>query len=206
MNLVFDFGAVLFEWRPALLVQASFPAQAATPEAAGELAGAIFHHPDWLEFDRGVLALDAVVGRTAQRLGLPQAAVQGLMSGVGERLMPMADSVALLERLRRRRESCGDVRLYFLSNMPAPYARVLEQRHAFVGWFDGGIFSGDAKLIKPQPAIFELLQSRYALDPAKTIFIDDLPVNVQAARDCGWKALHFESAAGLQRQQQAQLG
>ena len=33
MNLVFDFGAVLFHWQPAQLVAESFPDLAATPQA-----------------------------------------------------------------------------------------------------------------------------------------------------------------------------
>ena len=47
MNLVFDFGAVLFRWQPELLVQTHFAARAASAQAAQELVRAIFHHPDW---------------------------------------------------------------------------------------------------------------------------------------------------------------
>jgi len=122
------------------------------------------------------------------------------MSRIPEHLLPIPETVALLSRLNQRRERQGDVRLYFLSNMPAPFARALEQRHVFLQWFDGGVFSGDARLIKPQPEIFRLLQSRYALDPAQTVFIDDLLANVQAARAHGWRSIHFESAAQLDSQ------
>lgn len=197
-NIVFDFGAVLFTWRPQLLVQQVFPLQAATAAAARELAAAIFHHQDWQEFDRGTMQLAAVVASTAQRLGLPHAAVHTLMSGIAEHLAPIPQTVALLERLQQRRTEVGDVRLYFLSNMPEPYARVLEQRHAFLGWFDGGLFSGDVRLVKPQPEIFQTLQTRYGLEPGQTIFIDDLPANVQAARAHGWHGIHFESAEQLE--------
>ena len=88
--------------------------------------------------------------------------------------------------------------MYFLSNMPMPYARVLEQRHAFLKNFDGGIFSGDVKLIKPDPAIYELLESRYLLDPGHTLFIDDLKSNVEAAKKRGWHGIHFESTAQME--------
>ncbi len=103
----------------------------------------------------------------------------------------------LLAGLRERRETRGDVRLYFLSNMPAPYARVLEERHPFIGWFDGGIFSGDVNLIKPEPAIYSLLAARHGLEPARTVFIDDMHANVQAARELGWQGIHFESPPQL---------
>jgi putative hydrolase of the HAD superfamily len=204
-NIVFDFGAVLFTWRPQLLVQQVFPLQAATAAAARELSAAIFHHRDWQEFDRGTMQLASVVTSTAQRLGLPHVAVQTLMSGIAEHLAPIPQTVALLERLRQRRAAADDVRLYFLSNMPEPYARVLEQRHAFLGWFDGGLFSGDVRLVKPEPEIFQTLQTRYALEPQQTLFIDDLPANVEAARAHGWHGIHFESAEQLEPQLQAHL-
>ena len=199
-NIVFDFGAVLFTWQPQLLVQTHFPAQAATPDAARQLAADIFHHHDWQSFDGGTLELPAVSERTARRLGLPHQTLHALMARIPEHLQPIPETVALLSRLNQRREQHGDVRLYFLSNMPAPFARALEQRHAFLKCFDGGVFSGDARLIKPQAEIFQLLQSRYALDPAQTVFIDDLLANVEAARRHGWRGIHFESAALLDRQ------
>ena len=60
----------------------------------------------------------------ARRLALPQANLATFMSGIGERLTPIADTVDWLARLRERRDRTGDVRLYFLSNMPEPFARV----------------------------------------------------------------------------------
>ncbi len=197
-NIVFDFGAVLFTWRPDLLVQEVFPSEAATPAAARQLANAIFHHADWLAFDGGTLELATVVQRTAQRLQLAQAPLSGLVHSIPEHLVPIPETVALLERLVARREKQGDVHLYYLSNMPAPFARLLEQRHPFLAWFEGGVFSGDAKLVKPQSEIFQLLQTRYGLDPAKTVFIDDLPANVEAARTRGWQGIHFASAAQVE--------
>ena len=79
-----------------------------------------------------------------------------------------------------------------------PFARVLEQRHQFLGLFDGGVFSGDVLLAKPQPEIYELVETRYGLEPPSTIFVDDLLANVLVARARGWQAVHFESAAQLE--------
>ncbi len=199
-NIVFDFGAVVFSWRPEEIVRTLFPVHANTPAAAQRLARAIFHHADWQEFDRGTLEPAAVIERTALRLQLPEAAVHNLVTGIPEHLAPLPDTVDLLARLRQRREQRGDIKLYYLSNMPEPYARVLQQRHTFLGWFDGGLFSGDVKLVKPQPEIFRMLESRYALEPANTVFIDDLVANVEAARAHGWRAIHFESAQQLDPQ------
>jgi putative hydrolase of the HAD superfamily len=79
--------------------------------------------------------------------------------------------------------------------MSIPFARTLERKYEFLKWFDGGIFSGDVQLIKPEPEIYALLESRYQLQAAETIFIDDLLVNIEAAKARGWHGIHFESAA-----------
>jgi putative hydrolase of the HAD superfamily len=122
-----------------------------------------------------------------------------LLEGIGERLVPMPESIALLDRLHALRaeqkaKGVEPLNLYFLSNMPVRYARTLERLHAFLREFDGGIFSGDVLLIKPEPAIYQLLQTRYALNPAQTIFIDDLLCNIEAAQAQGWHGIHFKNA------------
>lgn len=209
LNIVFDFGAVLFTWRPVELVARYFPAQASTSAQAGHLAHEVFGHADWSNFDRGTLDMHTVVQRTSQRLDLDHAALTELVEGIGDLLTPMPEMVALLKHLHARRtpnssDSGGGprgehpLRLYYLSNMPLPYARTLEKNNAFLQWFDGGIFSGDVKVIKPEPAIYQMLQSRYQLEPAHTVFIDDLLGNVQAAREQGWHGIHFKSAQQLQ--------
>ena len=198
MNFVFDLGAVLVQWQPQELLRQHFPNEAGSPEQAKALAGDFFHHADWMSFDRGTLPMDSVIARTGERLGLPGPAVASLVTGIGDYLTALPDTVALLARLRALRERDSSIRLYYLSNMPQPYARTLEQRHDFFQWFDGGVFSGDVNHIKPEPAIYELLESRYALQPERTVFIDDLALNIAAAQARGWHGIQFESAPQVQ--------
>ena len=201
MNVVFDLGAVLLTWQPVLLMQKHFPDHAPTAEAAHALARSVFVHEDWERFDGGLHEFEDVLQCVTARLGLPFEGLHGALAPgpIGERLLPIEGTLEILASLRRRREHSGDVRLYYLSNMPQSYARMLESRHGFLGWFDGGIYSGDVRLIKPDPAIYKLLASRHDLKPADTVFIDDTLVNVQAARELGWYAIHFESPAQLAR-------
>ncbi len=201
MNIVFDFGAVLFTWRPGQLLQEAFPALHHEPDQAARLAHQIFGHPDWHDFDRGVLTMDAVIANTATRLDLPLAALGAMVRRIGAHLTPIPASLALLGELHARRQvGAGVTGLFFLSNMPEPYARTLQQKYDFLKWFDGGIFSADVQRIKPDPAIYQLLQDRHALVPERTLFIDDLKANVHAAQSLGWHAIHFESPLQLQAQ------
>jgi putative hydrolase of the HAD superfamily len=203
VNIVFDFGAVLFTWQPGLLIQAHFPEQAASLAQQAALSHAVFGHADWHDFDRGVLTVSQVSARTAKRLGLYEPALQALIEGIAEHLQPMPETLAVLAQLRALRAQPGSkLRLYFLSNMPLSYARVLEHKHAFISWFDGGIFSADVQHIKPEPEIYAMLERRYQLDPSQTLFIDDLAGNVAQAQSRGWQGIHFESAAQLKAQLQ----
>ena len=198
MNLVFDFGGVLFAWKPADMLARHFPQEAGDPVRAAALAHAVFGDADWHAFDRGTLEMDTVVQRTCLRLQLDGGQLHALVRNIGELLTPMADTVAVLQKLHRQRAQQPDLRLYYLSNMPQSYARTLQQRHAFLNCFDGGVFSGDVQYIKPEPEIYHLLQSRYALNPAQTVFIDDMAGNVHAAQRLGWQGIHFRSAQQLQ--------
>ncbi len=200
MNFVFDLGAVLLTWEPVALVRAHLGAHAPTAEAAHALAREMFHHEDWLGFDRGTHALDVAVGLMAQRLALPADTLSALLAPMGERLQPIAVSVELLDSLRRRREGGDCLHLYYLSNMPVPYARALEQRAPFLDWFEGGIFSGDVKVLKPQREIYALLADRFGLVGANTVFIDDSKANVEAAQAFGWHAIHCEAPSRLAAQ------
>ncbi len=198
MNYVFDFGAVLVNWQPVNMLAECFPQQADSPAHAGHLAHEVFAHTDWHNYDRGALTMDEVITRTSARLGLDAQRFGALARSIGQRLLPMPQSIDWLASLKARRDAGEDLRLYFLSNMPVDYARELERSYDFVGWFDGGIFSGDVGSIKPEPAIYQQLQQRHALVPQHTVFFDDLLGNVQAARAQGWHGIHFHNAAQAQ--------
>jgi putative hydrolase of the HAD superfamily len=204
-NVVFDLGAVLLNWEPVSLVHAALAPHTPTAEAAHALAREMFHHEDWLGFDRGTHSLEDAVGRMALRLSLPADRLNATLAPLGERLEPIAVTLELLGSLRARRDAGEPVRLYYLSNMSVPFARVLEQRHAFFRWFDGGIFSGDVRMLKPQPEIYELLAARYGLQASEVVFIDDSAANVVAARKLGWQAIHCEAPSALPAQLAAYL-
>jgi putative hydrolase of the HAD superfamily len=205
MNVVFDLGAVLFAWEPTRLVQAHLAQHAPTEAAAAALGRALFHHDDWTGFDCGTRTLDDAIARMTARLSLPAEPLHTMLEGLGERLEPIGVTVDMLEQLIAHREAGQPLRLYYLSNMPAPYARALERRHAFMQRFDGGVFSGDVKFLKPEREIYEVLAMRYGLDPAQTVFIDDSAANVEAARAFGWQAIHCTAPAMLPSQLQRYL-
>lgn len=200
--VVFDFGAVLFQWRPLALLQQVVPTLAPDEAAARALAAQVFESftpdSDWARFDLGLVDEATLAMRIGARIGAPAAEVRRIVDAIPAHLQPQADTVALLQRLQ-----VAGHRLYYLSNMPRPYADHLERANPFIASFADGIFSGRVGLMKPHDAIFALAVQRFGLDPAQTLFIDDHLGNVQAARRLGWQAVQFVDAAQCTRDVQA---
>ena len=63
--------------------------------------------------------------------------------------------------------------------------------------FDTVVLSSEVGIVKPDPAIYQLTAERLGVSPADCLMIDDLPVNVEGAREAGMKAVLFESTDQL---------
>ena len=81
-------------------------------------------------------------------------------------------------------------KIYFLSDMidiTYDYLKdILED-------FDGGAYSYQEHIKKPDEKFFKILISRYNLDVKETIYFDDRMKNIEAANKIGIKAIKFET-------------
>ena len=187
--VVFDLGGVLIDWDPRHLYRKLF----AGDEAAMEHFLATVctqewhrHHDAGRSFAEGARLLKTEHPDKAELIDAFGNREGEMMAGA------IAGTVEILQELRDRA-----VPLYALSNWPAesfPHAR---ERFDFLGWFRGILVSGDVKVIKPDPRIFELLLERFAIDPLSAIFIDDVEANAAAACAFGIHAIQFTNPAAL---------
>jgi len=77
-------------------------------------------------------------------------------------------------------------KVYILSNFSPETFRLLEsQQPEFFALFDGIVVSGDIGLIKPDLNIYEYTLTTCNIDRTKACFIDDQPVNIDAAQKVG---------------------
>ena len=67
------------------------------------------------------------------------------------------------------------------------------------------MLSGEVRLLKPDPRIFQMLLQRYAIDPARAIYVDDHAGNVEPARKLGMHGIHF-NGPDLLRNELTSLG
>jgi HAD superfamily hydrolase (TIGR01509 family) len=101
-------------------------------------------------------------------------------------------SVGILEELNAR-----GTPLYAITNWNGETFWETRGRFPFLSLFRDIIVSGDEKLLKPEPAIFQLLARRSGIDLKQSIFIDDSEKNVKGAEAMGMKGHHFTSPEGL---------
>lgn len=84
--------------------------------------------------------------------------------------------------------------IYYLSNWSrwSRDALVKNNTFDFLKYFDGGIFSCDCGLSKPDEKIYKKLFEKYNLNPGHTIFFDDRHENISAAINCGMTGILFD--------------
>jgi epoxide hydrolase-like predicted phosphatase len=149
---------------------------------------------------RSGLGRDANLGRIseadfAQALGrlygLDESATEELLAELwdwysGELNTEMAD---YFQRLRPR------YRTAILSNAAAGGRREEERRYCFSAMADVLVYSYEVGIEKPDRRIYEITCERLGVRPSEVVFLDDLEVNVVAARQVGMRAVRFQSTA-----------
>ena len=190
MNIVFDLGGVVFNWQPDAIIRGIFE----NADTQNVVRKKIFEHSDWVELDRGSIALEQAIDRGAARTGLPAEDIERLLGAVPRFLTPIEATIELIHELSSTRN-----RLFVLSNMHLASIAYLEQHHRFWDVFDGIVISSRIKMVKPEIQIYEHLLNRYQLEPGDTVFIDDLQENLAAASSIGIQTIRFTDSAKCRR-------
>lgn len=190
-NVIFDLGGVVFDWNPDHIVSRVQP----VPELRAALKEALFGHPDWRLFDRGTLTEPEMIRRLQMRLGATRQEVDTIFEAVRNSLVEKPETIDLLRALRGQ-----GTPLYCLSNMPASIYAHLRRRHHFWDAFSGIVISGEVQMMKPEPEVFMHLLTAFNLRADETVFVDDLPANIDSARQVGLHAVWFKDAAQCRRE------
>lgn len=181
--VVFDLGGVLIDWDPRNLYRSLF----AGDEAGMERFLREVCSPTWnAAQDAGrpwSEAIDLLVAEHPDQREL----IVAYRERWHEMLVgPVAGTVAVLSEL-----VASGVPVYALSNWSTETFPIARRQFEFLSWFHGVVLSGEVRLVKPDPAIFRHLIDSFGLHPGTTVFVDDSPANVAAARGLGLIGLEF---------------
>jgi 2-haloacid dehalogenase len=192
--VVFDLGGVLIDWDPRYLYRQLFADPAEMESFLARICTSDWHRAHDLGED---------ITQSCRRLAKLHPDQAEMIMAWAERGEEMVAgqfdaAVAVLDDLR-----AAGVRCYALSNMEPDRFAIRRARFPFMEWFDDHVISGLEGVAKPDPRIFEILLKRYGLEPRATVFVDDMPANVEAARGLGIVALHYTSASRLRQELRA---
>lgn len=185
--VIFDIGNVLLTWAPERLYDRLMPR--AEREVLFATAG--LHAMNDL-IDRGA-PFKEMVYETADRF--PE--YRDLIRMWHDRWIEMAaplipHSWQLLRALRRK-----GIPVFALSNFGHGSFSLAETHYPELAEFDRRYISGHMGVIKPEAAIYEMVEQDCGLGGADILFTDDRAENIAAAADLGWQTHLFENPARL---------
>ena len=166
-NIVFDLGRVVFAQDPAKSsdhFKQFFSYVSLTPIPQF-----------WTDYDLGVSSFDDVAAALAEYRGVEVEYAAAMIREAIARQETIQPTGALIADLK-----AAGYKLYVLSNMSREFIDFLREQPVY-RHFDGEVISCEEGVAKPEPEIYDLLISRFALEPEDTLFIDDRKENVEAA-------------------------
>ncbi|RUL78431.1 HAD family hydrolase [Dyella choica] len=195
-TVIFDLGNVLIGWDPRRLYRQLIEDEARMEWFLREVCSSEWNEQQdrgrpWAE---GTAQLRAQFPEHAELIDAYHLRWQETLLG------PIEGSVALLAELK-----ASGVRLLALTNWSQETFPVARQLYPFLQWFEGIVVSGEERLVKPDPRIYQCLMQRYTVDPACALYIDDSQRNVVAAEALGLHGWWFRDPASL-RERLMQLG
>lgn len=87
--------------------------------------------------------------------------------------------------------------LYLLSNITEDSFQYINEVLDLSHFVDGGVYSYQEHVKKPEHTIYQTVLKRFHLDPKETIFFDDKLKNVVAANESGLPSIEFKSIETL---------
>lgn len=196
--VVFDVGGVLIDWDPENLYRGLIPDDSERAYFLTHVCPRIWNGQQDLGLRRWAEAVE-------HRIGL-YPAYETHIRAYDERWPemvkgPIHETVAIKAALR-----AAGVPVYAITNFSTEKWAHSQVLWPFLSEFEGVVVSGEERMLKPDPAIYRLLCSRYGLNPSECLFIDDVHENVEAAKSVGMMAHRFANPSELRETLENLLG
>ena len=181
-TIIFDIGKVLMDYDFEAFIKKIYPNR----EIAEGVTSALFGDGRWDEVDRGVLSDCELRASFVNAAPQWKREILYVYEHIGDGFYPMSYAKDWICELKER-----GFQVLYLSNYSthamASNWKVLD----FLPLMDGGVFSCDAKMLKPDREIYEWICQKYNLVPSECVFFDDKKENVDAAAAYGMYAIQF---------------
>lgn len=196
-TVVFDLGGVLIDWNPVYMYQTIFDSEEEMRWFLQNITTG-----DWNEEQDGGRSLAEGTEWLIKKHPEHEVNIRAFYDRWAEMLKgPIDATVDVLRQLKFE----TDHKLFALTNWSAETFPIALERYEFLHWFNGIVVSGAERMRKPFKPIYETLLSRFSIDPAKAVYLDDNSRNLIAPRELGMHTIHFQSPEQT-REELVQLG
>lgn len=194
-TIIFDLGGVLIDWNPRYLYRKLLPNEGAITDFLTNVTTS-----DWNEQQDAGRSLAVATALLIERYPEKRELIEAFYGRWEEMLGgAITGTVDILKTLKEEKQ----YQLFALTNWSAETWPVATARFDFLSWFEGVLVSGEEKMRKPDERFYRLLEERFPLALATSIFIDDNARNVAAANALGLHSLLFTDAEQLKKDLQA---
>lgn len=189
-NIVFDFGGVLMDWDPRYMYRKVF-------QSEEEMEYFMQHicHSKWnAQFDKGLPFQEGIDERIEK---FPKYKKEIQM--YKDRWIEMMGG-DIPKHSKLVYELIPNYRLFGLTNWATDTFRLVYKQYSFFKEFEGIVISGEEKVIKPDPEIFNILLKRYDIKSNECLFIDDNDENISTAKELGFETIWVEESTYLKEE------
>lgn len=184
--VIFDIGNVLIEWQPERFYDAVIG-----QERRKQMFDVVDLHGMNDRIDRGG-DFKTIVMEEADKTPEWRDEIQMWYGRWIDMATPTIDhSVRLLRALRRK-----EIPVFALSNFGIRTFEIGVENYPFLEEFDRRYISGHMGVIKPEPAIYEMVEADCGVPTEALLFTDDRQDNIDAAAARGWQTHLFEGPEG----------
>ena len=180
-TVIFDIGNVLVDFDWHAYMRSLFQ----DDDVIDAVSYAIWKTGYWDDLDRGADTDETFSKMLKARPGYEEE-IRKAFDEVGVCTVRCSYAIPWITSLKER-----GLRVLYLSNYSPHTMASNPEALDFVPVMDGGVFSCDVRINKPDPGIYRCLIGKYDLDPGTCVFTDDKQVNVDTAVSLGMKGLVF---------------
>lgn len=181
-NVIFDIGFVLVDFDFNTFIHNKFD-----DETCNAISKTMWGSRYWKELDLGITPQEKVLEGFVNEVKGYETQMREVLRDFGQCMSLRSFVTGWIKELKRQ-----GIKVYYLSNWSQFLTDANPEALEFINYMDGGVFSCDVHMAKPDCRIYELICNKYSLVPEECIFIDDLDANVEAACKYGICGMVYE--------------
>ena len=190
-TVIFDIGMVLVDFNWNEYIHRLFQEEALIKN----LEKAIWESRLWSEFDRGKMSDDEIIDAMIREEPGLEKEIRLAMSRIGETVQLRETSLPWIREIK-----AAGYRVFYLSNYSLRLRTQNPEALCFLEEMDGGVFSYEVHLLKPDPEIYRTICEKYSLSPSEAVFLDDNADNIKAAAAFGLNTIRVLNVPDAQKE------